>query len=76
MCAKLFLYPTRGSEDIERTRKRDGRTDRRTDGRVDYYMSTFGGIINHMNHPILIRRKHVNDAMVLSWYPYNRSHTL
>ena len=43
MCAYLFVNPTRGSKDIERTQKRDGytdgrtdrRTDRRTDGRTD-----------------------------------------
>jgi len=28
ICAKLFENPTRGSKDIERTRKCDGRTDR------------------------------------------------
>jgi len=31
ICAKLFVNPTRGSKDIERTRKRDGQTDRQTD---------------------------------------------
>ena len=29
ICAKLFINPTRGSKDIERTRKCDGQTDRR-----------------------------------------------
>ena len=37
--AKLFVNPTRGSKDIERTRntvrQTDGRTDRRTDRRTD-----------------------------------------
>jgi len=27
ICAKLFVYPTRGSKDIERTRKCGGQTD-------------------------------------------------
>jgi len=31
ICAKLFENPTRGSKDIERTQKCDGRTDGRTD---------------------------------------------
>jgi len=31
ICAKLFVNPTRGSKDIERTGKCDGRTDRLTD---------------------------------------------
>ena len=35
ICAKLFVNPTRGSKDIERTRKRDGQTDGRTDGQTD-----------------------------------------
>ena len=35
ICAKLFVNPTRGSKDIERTRKCDGQTDGRTDGRTD-----------------------------------------
>jgi len=35
ICAKLFENPTRGSKDIERTRKCDGRTDGRTDGQTD-----------------------------------------
>jgi len=35
ICAKLFENPTRGSKDIERTRKCDGRTDGQTDGRTD-----------------------------------------
>ena len=35
ICAKLFENPTRGSKDIERTRKCDGRTDGRTDRQTD-----------------------------------------
>jgi len=35
ICAKLFENPTRGSKDIERTRKCKRRTDGRTDGRTD-----------------------------------------
>ena len=35
ICATLFENPTRGSKDIERTRKCDGRTDGRTDGQTD-----------------------------------------
>jgi len=31
ICAKLFVNPTRGSKDIERTRKRDGQTYGQTD---------------------------------------------
>ena len=34
ICAKLFVNPTRGSKDIERTRKCDGQTDGRTDGQT------------------------------------------
>ena len=34
ICAKLFENPTRGSKDIERTRKCDGRMSGRTDGRT------------------------------------------
>jgi len=33
--AKLFVNPTRGSKDIERTRRRDGQTDRQMDRRTD-----------------------------------------
>jgi len=39
ICAKLFVYPTRGSKDIERTRKRDGQTDGQTDNRAKNNMS-------------------------------------
>jgi len=35
ICAKLFVNPTRGSKDIEWTRKRDRQTDRQTDGQTD-----------------------------------------
>ena len=31
MCAKLFVNPTRGLKDIERTRKHDEQTDGKTD---------------------------------------------
>jgi len=31
ICAELFVDPTRGSKDIEPTRKRDGQTDGQTD---------------------------------------------
>jgi len=50
ICAKLFVNPTIGSKDIERTRKCDGRTDGQTDGRTDrqttelkQYVSPFHG---------------------------------
>ena len=32
ICAKLFVNPTRGSKDIERTGKSEGRSDRLPDG--------------------------------------------
>ena len=35
ICAKLIENPTRGSKDIERTRKCDGWMDGRTEGRTD-----------------------------------------
>jgi len=35
ICAKLFVNPTRGSKDIERTWKCDTQTDGLTDGRTD-----------------------------------------
>ena len=39
ICAKLFVNPTRGSKDIERTRKCDGQTDRQTDNGAKTTMS-------------------------------------
>ena len=39
ICAKLFEKPTRGSKDIERTRKCDGWTDGRTDNGAKNNMS-------------------------------------
>jgi len=45
ICAKFFVNPTRGSKDTERTRKRDGQTDRRTDRQrsLKQYVSPFHG---------------------------------
>ena len=45
ICAKLFENPKRGSKDIERTRKCDGRTDGRTDRQrsLKQYVSPFHG---------------------------------
>ena len=45
--AKLFVNPTRGSTDIERTRKCDGQTDGRTDGQTDG--QTDNGAKNNMS---------------------------
>ena len=55
ICAKLFENPTRGSKDIERTRKCDGRTDGRTDnGAKKQNVSPFyGGDIIHVNKTII-----------------------
>ena len=39
ICAKLFVNPTMGSKDIERTRKRDGQTDGQTDNGAKNNMS-------------------------------------
>ena len=47
ICAKLFENPTRGSKDIERTHKCDGRTDRRAGGRTDG--QTDNGAKNNMS---------------------------
>jgi len=47
ICAKLFENPTWGSKNIERTRKCDGRTDRRTDGQTTELKTLWnGGDIN------------------------------
>ena len=35
ICAKLFVNPTRGSKDIERTRKCGGQTEGQTDRQTD-----------------------------------------
>jgi len=39
ICAQIFVNPTRGSKDIERTRKRDGQTDGQTDNGAKNNMS-------------------------------------
>jgi len=60
MCAKLFENPTRGSKDIERTRKCDGRTDGQTDNGAKNNMSPpfHGGDIIHLDQCVNILQVH------------------
>jgi len=57
ICAKLFVNPTRGSKDIERTRSV---TDGQTDGRTD------NGAKNNMS-PHFMGERHNNQLLTLAY---------
>jgi len=73
ICAKLFVNPTRGSKDIERTRKCYGQTDRRTDRQTTelktIYVSPFhGGRRNNCSQFIAHDNVVKNQTFCFKWF--------